>query len=400
MINDRSPSVSAVSTPPAFVAAVAAPALLLRRLLRLVPTCVDVCRLLAPTAVSAAASLAPVSVSWLRWLRWLLAPTAARSAALSPASVSRLCGLLSPTSSVCGRLLLLFCVSPSAVVRSPSAVSASASTSAPFSNIRAVSKASISAESIGTQVVPRTLLCSSFLLSDPVHWFSCKQSGILLGGKRNDAWVLCVDGQIDVEVLLPLRAEVNPDLDDVNSRSHLVFLLGGSCFGLESLQFLDVVVIQEAELDGGSWVIVVILPLIFEGSLWGLIDLERVGSFLLDFNLEVASFLILILMRLVEVRCVIVDLSNRDRPELVPESIEGDEEDTILPILEETDPLLFIRVDVVPVGVKIGPCALVFSLSPGISQLDEPNLLAVVVEIDSVEESIGVALHDSGLTGI
>ena len=197
-----------------------------------------------------------------------------------------------------------------------------------------------------------------------------------------------------------MRVEVNPDLDDVNSRSHLVFLLGGSCFGLESLQFLDVVVIQEAELDGGSWVIVVILPLIFEGSLWGLIDLERVGSFLLDFNLEVASFLILILMRLVEVRCVIVDLSNRDRPELVPESIEGDEENTVLLILEETDPLLFIRVDVVPVGIKIGPCALVFSLSPGISQLDEPNLLAVVVEIDSVEESIGVALHDSGLTGI
>lgn len=103
-------------------------------------------------------------------------------------------------------------------------------------------------------------------------------------------------------------------------------------------------------------------------------------------------------MGLVKVRCVIVDLSNGDRSELVPESFERDEENTILLVLKITYSLLLVRVNAFPVRVIVRPCALVFSLSPRISQLDEPNLLTVEVEVDSVEKSIGMALHNSRLT--
>lgn len=150
MINDRSPSISAVSAPAALSVVVSPPAVLLR-LLRLIPTWVAVCCLLAPTSVSAATSLTPAaSISGLSWL--LLSPTPASSTALSSpsASVSWLCWLcwLSPACVICGRLL--FSIAPSSVVRYPSTTSASA----PFSNIRIISETIICAESIGTQIVP------------------------------------------------------------------------------------------------------------------------------------------------------------------------------------------------------------------------------------------------------
>jgi hypothetical protein len=123
--------------------------------------------------------------------------------------------------------------------------------------------------------------------------------------------------------------------------------------------------------------------------------LEGVHSVLFDLDLEVASFLLLVLSRLVDVGSVVVDFCDGNGTELVPEGIEGHEEYSIFLIKSKADSLLLCRVDAIPSWVRVRPLTCILTLSPGISQLNKSELLVIMVENDGIEKSIGVALNNS-----
>ena len=100
-------------------------------------------------------------------------------------------------------------------------------------------------------------------------------------------------------------------------------------------------------------------------------------------------------MRFIDIRGVVVNLGDGDRSELFPEVVEWNEEDPVIFVWMESDSVLFLLVHVVPVLVVIRPSSLELSLSPRISQLNQPNLLSIDIQIINFQKSVGVTLHNT-----
>ena len=100
-------------------------------------------------------------------------------------------------------------------------------------------------------------------------------------------------------------------------------------------------------------------------------------------------------MGLVDVGGVVVYLCDSNGSELIPEVVEGNEEDSVILVGVEPDSLLLLRVHVVPVLIVVRPSPLELSLSPGVSQLNQSYLLSLPVQDVHLQQSVGVALHDS-----
>lgn len=83
--------------------------------------------------------------------------------------------------------------------------------------------------------------------------------------------------------------------------------------------------------------------------------MEGIETLFLDLDREVAPLLLLIFVGFVDIRGVVIDLCYCDSSELIPESVPGNEEDSIIFVRIETYPLLFVSIHIVPVLVVVRP---------------------------------------------
>ena len=114
---------------------------------------------------------------------------------------------------------------------------------------------------------------------------------------------------------------------------------------------------------------------------------------LLDLKLEVAAFTIGVLVRLINVGGIVVDFNNSTLSELIPKCVERYEEDTVFSVPIEANTLLFLRINIVPSIIMVRPLALILSLAPRVTKLNESDLLSLEVEDTSVEKRVGMSLH-------
>jgi hypothetical protein len=190
------------------------------------------------------------------------------------------------------------------------------------------------------------------------------------------------------------------NLDDVSAWLKIVLLKSCACVRLEALHFLDLSSVPNADFHCCSWVLIIILAFILKGPFWSFVDLKRIEAFFLDLDLKVASLLFGIFIGLVDIRGIIIDFSNCNGPKFLPEIIPWDKEDAIFFVWIKANSFLFIWIHMVPVLIIVRPSSLELSLSPRISQLNQPHLLSLDIQDVDLQESVGMALDHSGLACI
>ena len=156
--------------------------------------------------------------------------------------------------------------------------------------------------------------------------------------------------------------------------------------------------VDPCELYCCIWVPIIILFFSGEAPFRGFIHLQRVGSWLLNFHCEICSFSFKIKIRLIDIRSVIIYFGNRHASEFPAEIKIRHEENSICPLVEIANPFFLWFRNLFPNRITVWPSTSIFSLSPGISKLN--NLFSPVVDFDfsSIQESESMALYYPILT--
>ena len=128
--------------------------------------------------------------------------------------------------------------------------------------------------------------------------------------------------------------------------------------------------------------------------------MQGIQSLLFDSNLEVAPLFFFIRVRLINIRSVIVDLSDSDFLELLPKDFPRNEKNSVIFVRVEANTFLLILVHLIPDLIVVRPSTFKLTLSPRISQLSQLDLLPLKIQIIHFHESVSVTLYHTRFTCI